>query len=201
MMTTQKDRARQIFVENGEILRRSEAVEKGIHPETLSRLVREGLLERLERGIYRLKDSELHGGEDLVTVSKIVPKAVMCLLTALVQFDMTSKIPGKVYIALPKGAWKPELDYPPLEIFRMSGMASDSGVSWQDIEGEKIPFYNREKTVADCFKFRGRIGEDIAIEALKEYLGKADRKIGELLQYAAVNRVDNVMSPYLRTLL
>ena len=200
-MSTQKERARQIFVENSGILRWSEAVEKGIHPEILSRLVRDGILERIERGIYRLKEWELHGGEDLVTVSKLVPKAVMCLLTALIQFDMTSQIPRKVYIALPRGAWKPELDYPPLEIFRISGNAYKSGIIWQDIEGEKIPFYKPEKTVADCFKFRRRIGEDIAIEALKEYLRRSDRNMDELLHYAAINRVDDVMSPYLRALL
>jgi predicted transcriptional regulator of viral defense system len=200
-MSTQKDRARQIFVESSGILRWSEAVEKGIHPQTLSRMVRDGILERMERGIYRLKKWELHGGEDLVTVAKLVPKAVMCLLTALIQFDMTSQIPRKVYIALPRGAWKPEFEYPPIEIFRMSGSAYGSGMIWQDIEGEEIPFYNREKTVADCFKFRGRIGEDIAIEALKEYLRKPERNIDDLLNYAAINRVDEVMSPYLRALL
>lgn len=200
-MSTQKERARQIFVESSGILRWSEAVEKGIHPQTLSRMVRDGILERRERGIYRLKEWELHGGEDLVTVAKLVPKAVMCLLTALVQFDMTSQIPRKVYIALPRGAWKPEFEYPPIEIFRMSGNAYGSGMIWQDIEGEEIPFYNREKTVADCFKFRGRIGEDIAIEALKEYLRKPERNIDDLLNYAAINRVDEVMSPYLRALL
>jgi predicted transcriptional regulator of viral defense system len=200
-MSTQKDRARQIFVESSGILRWSEAVEKGIHPQTLSRMVRDGILEKMERGIYRLKEWELHGDEDLVTVAKLVPKAIMCLLTALVQFDMTSQIPRKVYIALPRGAWKPEFEYPPIEIFRMSGKAYDSGVIKQEIEGEEIPFYNREKTVADCFKFRGRIGEDIAIEALKEYLRQSDRKMDELLHYAAINRVDEVMSPYLRALL
>jgi predicted transcriptional regulator of viral defense system len=164
-------------------------------------MVRDGILERMERGIYRLKEWEFHGGEDLITVSKLVPKAVMCLLTALVQFDMTSQIPRKIYIALPKGAWKPEFEYPPIEIFRMSGSAYDSGVVKQDIEGEEIPFYNREKTVTDCFKFRGRIGEDIAIEALKEYLRKPERNIDDLLHYAAIARVDEVMSPYLRALL
>jgi predicted transcriptional regulator of viral defense system len=201
MMSKQKERARQMFTESSGILRWSEAIEKGIHPQTLSRMVRDGILERMERGIYRLKEGELHGGEDLVAVSKLVPKGVMCLLTALVQFDMTSQIPRKVYVALPKGAWKPELEYPQLEIFRMSGKAYESGVIWQDIEGERVPFYNREKTVADCFKFRGRIGEDIAIEALKEYLRKSNRNMNELLQYAAINRVEDVMSPYLRALL
>lgn len=193
--------ARQIFLDHKGILRSSEARRLGIHPQTLSRMLDTGILLRLERGLYQLVET-LHTNShpELLQVSKLVPKAVIFLLSALNFHGMTTQIPRKVFIALPRGTWKPSLESPPLEIFWLSSVPYSSGIEKHQIGGLEVAIYSPEKTVADCFKFREKIGEDIAIEALGDYLRRSDRNIDRLLNYAEILRVRKRMEPYLKAL-
>ncbi len=193
--------AREIFLRCGGILRSYEARRQGIHPETLSRMVRHGLLEREERGLYRLAEIEPAGNADLILVAKRVPQGVVCLISALSFHDLTTQIPYKVYLALPQRVKKPKLAYPALHLVWLSGEARSAGIELHKLDGVSVPIYNREKTIADCFKFRTRLGLDVAIEALRDYLQLPDRNIDELLRYAAVDRVEKIMRPYLEALL
>ncbi len=130
-----------------------------------------------------------------------VPAGVVCLISALAFHNLTTQIPHKVYMALPTDVKKPRIDYPPIEVIWLAEKTYFSGMEEHTIEGVKVRIYNREKTVADCFRFRNKIGQDIALEALKDYLRRPDRNIEHLLNYARINRVHNVMMPYLKAAL
>ncbi len=200
-MTSSYESARGIFLEHDGILRSSEAQKLGIHPQILARMLDAELLIKEERGLYRLAEVVPKSDPDLVQIAKLVPKAVICLISALGFHGMTTQIPRKVYIALPKDIKKPKIEYPPIEVVWLSRKPYFSGIEQHKLDGVMVPIYDREKTVADCFKFRSKIGEDVAIEALKDYLRSSDRDIDQLLHYAEIDRVRIIMDPYLKALL
>ncbi|HKY39607.1 MAG TPA: hypothetical protein VJN18_26895, partial [Polyangiaceae bacterium] len=134
---------------------------------------------------------------DLVTVATRVPEGVVCLISALAYHELTTQIPHAVDIALPRGAEKPRIDYPPVSIHWFSGPAFKSGIETATIDGQKVRIYSAEKSVADAFKYRNKLGLDVALEALKTWRGRRGAVIGRLLEQARVCRVERVMRPYL----
>jgi predicted transcriptional regulator of viral defense system len=200
-MPTVKEQAIAIIRDNGGLLRSSEARRLGIHPQALKRMADEGILEKPERGLYHLKGVELQGDFDIVLVAKLVPKAVFCLISALSFHNMTTQIPRKVYVALPQQVKQPVIEHPPLDIVWLSDAPYRAGIRQYAIGSETVRVYVRAKTVTDCFKFRNKVGEDVAIEALKEYLQLPDRDIPELLEYAGINRVRPIVVSYLKVLI
>jgi predicted transcriptional regulator of viral defense system len=199
-MPSVKEQAIAVFRDNGGLLRSSEARRLGIHPQTLKRMTDEGIFEKLERGIYHLKGFELQGDSDMVIVAKLVPKAVFCLVSALNFHNMTTQIPRKLYIALPQQVKEPVIQHPPLDIVWLSDAPYRAGIRQYAIGRQTVRVYDKAKTVTDCFKFRNKVGEDVAIEALKDYLQLPDRDIQELLEYAGINRVRPIVEAYLRGL-
>jgi len=192
--------AETLFRKHGGMLRASEAIALGIHPRTLYRMRDESRLVTVSRGLYRLADLPELSDPDLVSVATRIPQAVVCLISALAFHEITTEIPHEVSIALPRTVKRPRLDYPPLRVFWFSGEALTEGIEERKIDGVKVRIYGPEKTVADCFKFRNKIGLDVAIEALKlcrERKGSTPRK---LLHYARICRVERVMRPYLEAL-
>lgn len=200
-MPTAEERAVKIFEEEGGLLRSSEARSLGIHPQTLKRMTESGDLEKIERGLYHLRHHSLQGDPDLIIVAKRVPEAVFCLVTALHFHGLTTQLPRKVYIALPQEKKAPLLEHPKLEIIWLSEKPYASGIDSVALNGQEIRIYSKAKTVADCFKFRNKIGEDVAIEALKEYLHDRDRSIPQLMEYAEMNRVARIIEPYLKAMI
>jgi predicted transcriptional regulator of viral defense system len=200
-MSNSIDKAIEIFELHNGILRSSEAQRFGINPRTLARMLETGIVTKEERGLYRLTDSQPDGDPNLINVAKLVPKAVICLISALSFHKMTTQIPRKVYIALPREKKAPDIEYPPLEIIYLSRRPYEAGIEQHERDGVSIAIYDQAKTVADCFKFRKKIGEDVALEALKEYLGEEKRDLNSLLEYARINRVRTIIEPYLKALL
>ncbi|MFQ5922652.1 MAG: type IV toxin-antitoxin system AbiEi family antitoxin domain-containing protein [Anaerolineales bacterium] len=199
-MSAAFEEAKQVFAGHNGILRSSEAQELGVHPQTITRMLEAGILTKEGKGLYRLTEIPVVRDIDLIHVAKRVPKAVICLISALNFHDMTTQIPRKIYIALPKETRKPRVKYPPLETVWLSSKPYSSGIQRHVRDGFEIPVYSREKTVADCFKFRRKIGEDVAIEALEEYMRNRDRNIDELLKCAEIDRVRTVIDPYVKAL-
>jgi len=187
--------------ELGGTIRTTEAIQAGIHPRILYQLRDKGDLDMLSRGVYRLADQEAESTPDLVIVASRIPQAVICLVSALAFHDITTQIPHHISIALPKGAESPRLDYPPLGVHRFSGAALTEGIEEHQLDGLNIKVYCPEKTLADCFKFRNKIGMDIVLEALKLYKTRKQFKLNELLHYARVCRVEKIMRPYLEAML
>ena len=177
--------------------RSRELVAAGISRSELSRRVAAGQLLRVARGLYAMPDYQ--GGEHsaLVAVAKRAPGVVFCLLTALRIHDLTTQAPFEVWIAIGNKAHPPRLDYPPLRAVRFSEAALAAGVETQQVDGAEVRVTSVAKTVADCFKFRNKIGLDVALEALREARRTRKASADELWRYAKINRVTNVMRPYL----
>ena len=172
----------------------------GIHRAQLARLVETGLVERFSRGVYVLKGHEFSVDVAVAIVTTRVPSAVICLMTALRLHGLTTQQPHEVWIALPEKARRPELDYPRLRVARFSGAALTEGIERRRIEGVEVRVYSAAKTVADCFKYRNKIGIDVAVEALRDYTRRHRGGAGELAHFARVCRVTRVMQPYLDSL-
>ncbi len=141
------------------------------------------------------------GEPDLLTIAKKVPHAVFCLLTALAFHRLTTQVPRAVEIALPRTARIPRLDHPPLKVFRSSPESLYAGIETHVLDGVPIRIYSREKTLADIFKYRNKVGLDVALEALRTYRSQPKRAFQAVLKYARICRVENVIRPYLEATL
>ena len=172
----------------------------GLPREYLVRLHRQGKLNRSGRGIYTVPDANVTERHSYAEVAKRVPEAVVCLLSALAFHEITTQSPPSVWIALRKGARKPVLPSPSLRIVRLSGPSLTEGIENHQVEGVPVRVYSAAKTVADCFKFRNKIGLDVAIEALKDSLRQKKASINEVYRYAKICRVSNVIRPYMEAL-
>lgn len=190
-----------LFQQHGGMLRTGEALRLGIHPRTLYALRDAGVLERVSRGLYRLDRQPPLSNPDLAVVALKVPQAVVCLLSALSFHELTTQIPNAVDIALRKGAERPRLDHPPIRIFWFSEPAWSEGAEVHDLDSVPVRIYGPEKTVADSFKFRRRIGLDVALEALRGLCARPWFSADKLLYYARICRVERVIRPYLEALL
>ncbi len=199
-MKKNKTLALKLLREADEILSTKGILSLGIHPRILYLLRDEGLLEQISRGRYRL--SELPGIEnpDFITVASRSPKSVICLVSALSYYELTTQIPSVVSIALIKGSNKPVIDYPPIECYFYSKASFDLGITRIDMNGLSIQIYDIEKTIVDCFKFRNKIGLDVVLEAIKLYKSRENIKLNKLLEYANICRVKKIMIPYLEML-
>lgn len=169
----------------------------GCSPQLLIKLHQSGKLQRVTRGVYSLPDSELTEHQSLVEVCLRVPKAVICLLSALQFHEIGTQIPHEVWIALPEATQTPALDFPPLRIARLRGAAYADGIETVIEHGSPIRVYSLAKTIADGFKFRHKIGLDVALEALKEAWRQRELNIDQVMHFAKINRVAKVMQPYL----
>lgn len=182
------------------VLRPRDLAPHGIARAYLQQLVEAGTVERVGRGLYRLSGAPVTEHHSLAEACKRVPGGAVCLLSALRFHGLTTQAPFEVWLAIDVHAWRPRVEYPPLRIVRFSGKALEEGIETHEIEGVRVKVYSAAKTVADCFKFRNKLGLDVALEALKDYLGKYRGKTDELWHYAGVCRVTNVMRPYLEAL-
>ncbi len=172
----------------------------GIPRVELTRAVRRGQLERVGRGLYGLTARPVSAHGTLAEVARRVPKGVVCLLSALRFHDLTTQAPFEVWLAIDNKAATPKLDYPPLRLVRFSGAALTEGVEEHIVDGVTVRVTGVAKTVADCFKYRNKIGLDVALEALREAWNGKRMTSDQIWHYAKIDRVANVMQPYLESL-
>jgi predicted transcriptional regulator of viral defense system len=190
-----------VFRQHHGLLRTGEAITQGIRPARLNRLCQTGVVERIGWGLYQLSEAQDSAYPDLVAVAGQSPHAIVCLISALAFHELTTQIPHVVDIAIDVHARHPKITYPPVRIFSFSGLALSSGVETHLLAGRAVKIYNAEKSVADAFKYRNKIGLDVALEALRFYLQPRRRpQIDRLLEYARICRVERIMRPYLETL-
>jgi predicted transcriptional regulator of viral defense system len=184
------------------MLRTSNVIRLGVHPRTLYALRDSGEIEQVGRGLYRISTATPLTSPDLVAVAIRIPRAVVCLISALAHHGLTTQVPHTVDIALPSHAQIPKLDGIPLRVFWYSEPSYSSGIEATTIDGVPVRIYSPEKTVADCFKYRNKIGLDVAIEALRNWHNRKPKAdIQSLSEFARVNRVQRVMRPYLEAIL
>ena len=196
-MSSTIDRSALRVIKRLGVLRTADLAAHGIPRARLYSLVRTGSVERHGRGTYAAAGHALTANHALARVAKRVPRAVICLLTALRFHHLTTQLPGEVWIALPEKARSPRLDYPRLRVARFSGPALTEGVETHRIEGVTVRVYSAAKTVADCFKYRNKVGIDVAVEALREFTRRHRGGANHLAKFARICRVSRVMQPYL----
>ncbi|MFH1221424.1 MAG: type IV toxin-antitoxin system AbiEi family antitoxin domain-containing protein [Candidatus Eisenbacteria bacterium] len=192
--------AQKAFRRHGGTLRTSAAIKAGIYPRTLYRMRDQGIIDTLARGLYRLSDLPSLGNPDLVSVALKIPHGVICLISALSFHQMTTQIPHAVHVALVPGTEPPRLAHPPIRISWFSGRAFSEGVEIHEIDGVPVRIYSPEKTLADCFKHRNKIGLDVALEALRLYRRHKPLRAEQIVHYAKICRVEKIIRPYMEAL-
>lgn len=199
MAKTERERVLELVRAMG-VARVRDVRDRGFHAEHLRRLLADRLVERIARGVYVPADAEPTLNHSLAQVAKKIPHGVICLLSALRYHHVGTQSPFEVWLAVDRRARKPSLQNPKLRVFRFSGAALTAGVERHRIEGVDVPVYSVAKTVADCFKYRNKVGLDVALEALRE--GLRDRRFtrDELWSHAKVCRVTSTIRPYLETM-
>jgi predicted transcriptional regulator of viral defense system len=174
--------------------------QRGIHPEHLRRLSENGIFTRIGRGLYVFSSAEITPAHSMVLAAKWKPDGVVCLLSALAFHEIGTQLPRQVWIAIDRRHAPPRIDYPPIRVFRFSGSALTEGVETHKLEGVPVRIYSPAKTVVDCFKYRNKIGLDVALEALREGWRKRRFTIDEIWKFARICRVANIMRPYLEVI-
>ncbi len=187
------------LAERQPLLRARDLAEQRLPTVALTRLVAAGKLDRVARGVYSLPGRALSEHRSLAEVALRVPRGVVCLLSSLRVHGIGTQAPFEVWIAIPHHSPTPRLDQPTLRTVRMSGPALTEGIESIVIDGVRVPVFNAAKTVADCFKFRNKIGLDVALEALRDGWSQRKLTMEALWHYATVDRVNNVMRPYLES--
>jgi predicted transcriptional regulator of viral defense system len=188
-----------IFRQHGGQLKMSQAISLGMTRYMLYSMLDKGILEKVTRGVYRLKELEPISNPDLITVAIRFPKAVVCLISALSFHEITTQVPHEVSVAVPRDSRMIKLQSPPVITHKFSTESYQEGIEEHLIDDTTVQIYSPEKTLADCFKFRNKIGMDIFLEALKLYKSRFKPKISEILMYSRVCRVETLMKPYLES--
>jgi predicted transcriptional regulator of viral defense system len=196
---TKMETALEMLRERG-TLRPRDLARREIPPDYLDRLYRRGWADRVARGLYAWPDAEVTEHHSLAEAARLVPKGVVCLLSALRFHGLTTQSPREVWLTLPSKAWAPKLEYPRLRIVRAGGAALTAMVERRRVEGIAVQVYSPAKTVADCFKHRRKVGLDVALEALRDAFRRRTATMDELWAAARVCRMENVMRPYLESL-
>jgi predicted transcriptional regulator of viral defense system len=194
------EREVELFRHNGGSLRMSEALRLGINRKTLYAMRDAAVLESVTRGLYRLASLEPLAYPDLVAVVARVPQGVLCLISALSFHELTTQVPHTIDVALERGTRKPRLDYPPTRYFWFSGPAFHEGIETHELDGAPVRIYDPEKTVADCFRYRNKIGMDVVLEAMRLWRERRRKKLDALLKYARMRHVERAMRPYLEAI-
>jgi len=182
-------------------MRTGEALDAGIHRRTLYWMRDHGKLEALSRGVFVLASAPLPESPDAAAVMRRVPKAVLCLVSALEHHGIGTQIPAAVQVALPRNVRPPKIGYPRVRVFNMSERAFRAGIEEYLMAGAQIRVYGVAKTVADCFKYRNKIGLDVAVEALQEVVRKRLVTPDQIMEFAGIDKVESVIAPYLTALL
>src|SRR3990170_6931657 len=172
----------------------------GLRREYVQRLLARGEIERIGRGLYAVPATKVSAHRSLAEVSKAAPQGVVCLLSALRYHGLTTQHPSEVWLALPSKAWRPRRTPFPVRVVYLSAGAHRAGIETQTIDGVAVRIYSPAKTVSDCFKFRNKIGLDVAVEALRDGWRHRRFAMDELWKYAKVDRVSNVIRPYVEAL-
>ena len=182
------------------LLRARDLAQAGLPTIALTRLVSAGKLDRVARGVYSLPNQAISANRSLAEVAIRVPRGVICLVSALRVHDIGTQAPHEVWLAIPHRMLSPRIDRPALRVIRMSGPSLTEGIDRLTVDGVEVPVFNAAKTIADCFKFRNKIGLDVALEALRDGWTRRKVTMDDLWRYAAVDRVANVMRPYLESI-
>ena len=189
------------FRKHGGVVRFSAVLEAGFHPDSLGALAKDHKIERIAWGLYRLSDYDMGANPDLIAASLQAPRGVICLLSALAFHEATTEIPKYVDIAIPQGAHANRVKYPPIRFYHFDRRTWPAGIEKHKIGNHTVRVYSLARTIADCFKFRNKVGINIAREALKDAVAEKKVMPKEIMQYARICRVDRIIKPIMEAIL
>ncbi len=193
---------KKIFKRNNGYARTKEIVDAGVHKHYLYQLVEDNKISRVKRGLYSWNNHDIDTQKELLEVKKIVPKGVVCLLSALSYYGLTTYNPWEYYIAIHRDDFRPKLpDYPPINIFYFSDRQYNIGMKEISVNGNIIKIYDIEKTICDCIRYRNKIGTDVVKEAINQYIKNKERDIDKLLEYAKITGAQTIIKKYLEVLI
>ncbi len=199
-MPRQRERALTLLKENG-VMRLRELTAVGIHAQTISRLVKEGVVMQVARGLYELSDADISGSHTLAEVAKVIPGGVICLLSALEFHEITLQLPSRVWVAIGHKAWRPRYSYPPIRVVRFGKKAHSMSIERHFIDGVEVPIFSPAKTVVDCFRYRSTVGLDVALEGMRMAVRRRKAHPNDIYQYARELRIWSILRPYLEATL
>lgn len=174
---------------------------QGIHTDTIRKLLDRGTIEKIKPGLYKLADFPVLAHQSLVDVCMAIPKAIICLHSALSYYELTTTVPSVVMVALPRAAKPPKIQYPPLKVFYFSRHNYEAGINIEETEFGNFRIYDIEKTIVDCLRYRNRLGEDVAIEGLRNYITQKNPDLNKLFYYARLGRMHKIIKPYVEALM
>jgi predicted transcriptional regulator of viral defense system len=196
-----KEKIKEIFYVNNGYIRTRDISSKDVNRRYLRDLINEGVIEKIKQGLYRWKDAKFDVEEELVNVSKIIHHGVICLVSALAYYELTTYTSGEYTIAVGRNYNIKLPDYPPIKLYYFSDKYYMDGIEKIDINGNIIKIYNIEKTICDCLRYGNKISKDIIIESIKEYVKRRDKNISKLMNYAAKAKVKDVVQKYMEVLM
>lgn len=190
-----------VFQEKHGYAKTTELKEKWVHQRDIRKAVDEGRVIKIKSGLYRHGETPMISHQGFIDVSLAVPHGVICLISALAYYELTTFNPTFIFVALPRNTWRPKIEYPPVEFFHFSKKQFEAGIDEVKIADFNVRIYCPEKTICDCFRYRNKLGLDIAKEGLTEYLKRKDRSLEKLLEYAGICRVKPLMKTWLDALI
>ena len=196
-----KEKIKEVFYVNNGYIRTKDISSKDVNRRYLRDLINEGVIEKIKQGLYRWKDAKFDVEEEMINVSKIIQHGVICLVSALAYYELTSYTPGEYTIAVRRNYNIKLPEYPPIKLYYFSEKYYMDGVEKIDINGNIIKIYNIEKTICDCLRYGNKISKDIIVESIKEYVKRRDKNISKLMNYAAKAKVKDVVQKYMEVLM
>ena len=196
MKAKQKKIIKVFKVHNG-YARSKDILTEGIHSRDIKKIVDEGKVIRVKKGLYRIAETPVISNRSFIDLACAVPEGVICLLSALSYYQLTTFNPSIISMAIHRKSWRPKIEYPPVEFYYFSTKQFESGIDEIKINGQTVRIYGPEKTICDCFRYRNKLGTDIAKEGLSEYLNRKDRDLEKLLEYAEICRIKPLLQTWL----
>jgi len=200
-MKKKDSRIYKVFKKHKDFARTKDILAAGIHTRNIKRAREEGQIIQVKRGLYRLAEIPLISNQGFIDLARAVPDGVICLLPALSYYELTTFNPSVISMAICRGSREPKINYPPVEFYHFSKKQFEAGFSKIKIKGHEIRIYNPEKTICDCFRYRNKLGLDIAKEGLSEYLKRKDRDLEKLLEYAEICRIKPLLQTWLNAMI
>jgi len=200
-MKKKDERIYKVFKTHKGFARTKDILVTGIHHREIKRARDEGQIIRVKRGLYRLANIPLISNQGFIDLDRAVPEGVICLFSALSYYELTTFSPTIISMAICRGSRRPKIEYPPVEFYHFSKKQFEAGINQIKIKAHEIRIYNPEKTICDCFRYRNKLGLDIAKEGLSEYLKRKDLNLEKLLEYAEICRIKPLLQTWLNAMI
>ena len=189
-----------IFKVHNGYARSKDILAKGVHPRNIKAALEKGLIIKVKNGLYRLSDTPIISNRSFIDIACAIPEGVICLLSALSYYELTTFNPSVISVAIHRKSWKPKIEYPPVEFYYFSTKQFEAGIDTIRIDGHKVRIYCLEKTICDCIRYRNKLGLDVAKEGLSEYLKRKNRNLEKLMEYAEICRVKPLLQTWLNVM-